>query len=81
LHPMVFVGHVMHFGASRVRNIDALFFILGWAQCAFHKSCIRTRYVDIVFLHQVRMAGHVVHSDVSGARNVDVLFSMLGWDR
>jgi hypothetical protein len=28
LHPVGFVGHVMHFGASGVRNVIALFFML-----------------------------------------------------
>jgi hypothetical protein len=81
LHPVVFVGHVMHFGASGVRNIDALFFILQWAQCSFHKKRIWTRYVELVFLHEVRTAGHVMHSGASGAQNIDALFSMLRWDR
>jgi hypothetical protein len=28
LHLVQSVGHIVHFGASRVRNIDALFFLL-----------------------------------------------------
>jgi hypothetical protein len=30
LHPVGSTGHVVHFGASGVRSIDALFFVLGW---------------------------------------------------
>jgi hypothetical protein len=28
-HPVESVGHLVHFGASRERNVDALFFMLG----------------------------------------------------
>jgi hypothetical protein len=33
-------GHAGHFGASRARNIDALFFILGWDRYRFHKKAM-----------------------------------------
>jgi hypothetical protein len=38
LHPVAYVGHVLHFGASGAQNVDALYFMLEWDQCSFHKS-------------------------------------------
>jgi hypothetical protein len=74
-------AHVVHSRASEARNVDALFFMLGWEQYGFDKKCIGTRHTELLFLHPVGSAGHIVNSDVSGAQNVDALFSMLGWDR
>jgi hypothetical protein len=42
---------------------------------------VRTRYVEIMFLHLVGSAGHVVRYCASRAQNVDALFFMLVWDR
>jgi hypothetical protein len=36
LHPVRSIGHVVRSGAYEVCNIDALFFMLGWAQCGYH---------------------------------------------
>jgi hypothetical protein len=30
LHPVVYAGHIVDSGASVVRNVDALFFMLRW---------------------------------------------------
>jgi hypothetical protein len=75
------VGHVVHSGTSSARNIDALFFILGWPRCAFHKKRTGTHNVELVFLHPIRSVGHIVHSSASGPCNFNALFFMLGWDR
>jgi hypothetical protein len=76
---MGFAGHVVHSGASRSRNLNALFFMLMLDRYGFNKERIRTRYAELVFLHLVGSAGHVVHSSVSGVRNIDALFFMLKW--
>jgi hypothetical protein len=76
---MGFAGHVAHSCASGALNIDALFFILGWALSSFHKKCVGSGYAKLVFWHPVGSAGHVAHFGASGAQNVDALFLMLGW--
>jgi hypothetical protein len=80
-HPVGSVGHVVHSGASRVRNVDALFFMLQWDRYWFDKNASRHVVPILFFLHLVGSVSHVVHFGASGSRTVDVLFFMLGWDR
>jgi hypothetical protein len=67
LHPVGSVGHVVHSGASGVRNVDALFFMLGLDRYAFDKKRVGRHYAELVFLHPVGSACHVVHSGGCGA--------------
>jgi hypothetical protein len=66
LHLVGSAGHAVHSGASGAPNVDALFFMVEWAWCGFHKKCNGTRYTELVFLHSVGSAGHIVHFCVCG---------------
>jgi hypothetical protein len=75
LHPVVSVAHVAHSGASEARTIDALFFMLKWDQCSFHKKRVGTWYVELVLLHPVGYAGYVVHYGASVSETLMHYFS------
>jgi hypothetical protein len=66
LHPVGSAAHVVHFSASRAKNVDTLFFVLGWDRYEYDKKCAGTCYVKLMFLHPVGSAGHVEHSSASG---------------
>jgi hypothetical protein len=80
-HPVGSASHIVLSDASEAQNVDALFFMLGWAQYGFHKNHARTRYAELVFFNPMESAGHVVHFDAFGARAVDALFFILRWAR
>jgi hypothetical protein len=65
LHPVGFVGHLVHSGVFRARNVDTLFFMLRWARGGFHKKHVGTCYAELVFLHPLGSVGHVVHFGAS----------------
>jgi hypothetical protein len=79
-HPVGPAGHVVHFGAYGMRNVDALFFMLRWNRYRLHKKRIGTHYVEHVFLHAMGSTGHIVHSAACKVQNHDVLFFMLRWN-
>jgi hypothetical protein len=62
LHLVKYAGHVVHFAASIVWDIDALYFMLRWDRYVFHKRCTGICYTELVFLHPMRFLGHIVHS-------------------
>jgi hypothetical protein len=66
---------------SRARNVDALFFTLGWNRYGFHKRHTGTSYAKLVFFHPEGFADHVVHSGAPMSQNIDALFFKLRWDR
>jgi hypothetical protein len=55
LHLVRSAGHVVHSGASNERNINALFFMLRWAQSSFHKKRAGTHYIEFVFCIRLDM--------------------------
>jgi hypothetical protein len=61
-----FAGHIVHAGASVVRNMITLFFMLSWDRYRFDRKHARTHYAELLFLHLVRSVGHIGYSGASG---------------
>jgi hypothetical protein len=53
LHLVECVGHVAHFGASKMRNVIALFFMFWREWYGFDKKRAGTRYSELVFFELV----------------------------
>jgi hypothetical protein len=41
------------FRCIRTQNINALFFMIGWAHSGFHRKHVGTRYAELVFFHPI----------------------------
>jgi hypothetical protein len=53
LHLMQSMSYVVHLCASRLQNVDVLFFMLDWPRCGSLKLQDRTQYAELVLFHPV----------------------------
>jgi hypothetical protein len=60
-------GSLSAFGVSWGRNVEALYFMLGWTRCGFYKKRAGTHYAELAFLHPVGSTSHMVHFSASRA--------------
>jgi hypothetical protein len=48
-----------------VRNLVALYFLIEWARCGFHKKLSGTHYAELVFLRRPHLAVELGHEALS----------------
>jgi hypothetical protein len=59
------MGHIVHSSASRLTNIDVLFFLFGCTRHIFHKKHVGMCYAEHLLLPSVGFVGHIVHFGAS----------------
>jgi hypothetical protein len=74
------VSLVLHFSASRARNVDVLFFMHTWDRYGFDKNHAGTRYTKFVFFFASgEICGSCSAFRCVPMQNIDVVLFMLGW--
>jgi hypothetical protein len=57
LYPVGSTGQVVHSGASEPRNVDAVFFMLGWDRYRYDKKCVRHVMLNLCFFASSGICG------------------------
>jgi hypothetical protein len=78
LHPEGSVGHVVQSSASRVQNMDALFFMLGWSDTKLTKACRDTLRQPCIFAFSGICGSHSAFRCVWGAKHQCTIFHAQG---
>jgi hypothetical protein len=66
LHTLGSLGDVVHSGASEERNVDTLFFMLGWDRYGIHKNCVGTHYAELLFMDRESYTHYFLSSGGTG---------------